>query len=67
MEYEIHRNKYFSSSSKPHKCPVCDGEGKKQISNPLENGAIRVQVLCDALGRYFIQCASCSGKGILWK
>jgi hypothetical protein len=52
-------------SKKPNKCPVCYGNGKIQITSPFE--APFAQKSSDAMGRYFIECSSCNGKGILWE
>ena len=49
MERQIYSNK------KPHKCPVCEGEGKKKI-----------KYLSDGRPLIVIDCISCEGKGIVW-
>lgn len=47
MEYEVYRNKYFVSSQKPYKCPVCEGKGRiiltpkcEMICHPCEGKGI---------------------------
>ncbi len=44
---------YYTSGKIPHKCPVCNGEGKKPHSR--EDGEIRWE-----------PCHACGGSGILW-
>ena len=48
----------------PHKCPVCDGESRKQIHTgiiePFEKRII------DSHGRHFMLCNACEGTGIVW-
>jgi DnaJ-class molecular chaperone len=39
---------------KPHKCPVCDGNGKKP--NPHATGE-----------NDLLPCHACDGKGIVWE
>lgn len=49
---------------KPHKCPLCNGEGKIEThSNIVEAFETRI---IDNLGRHFKKCNSCEGKGIIW-
>lgn len=56
--------KMLIKNKKPHKCPVCYGEGKNQtqsaVCEPFEKRII------DSLGRHFTECKSCDGKGIVW-
>ena len=58
-ELENHKLK-----NKPHKCPVCDGNRTIQTySNVVEASETR---FIDNLGRHFINCKSCDGRGIVW-
>lgn len=41
-----------TSSKKPHKCPVCDGEGKREKQ-------------IDGIRAVF-NCSTCTGTGVLW-
>ena len=41
---------YNQTQIRPHKCPVCDGEGRKEKETK----------------DLFITCHSCDGKGIVW-
>jgi DNA repair exonuclease SbcCD ATPase subunit len=49
---------------KPHKCPVCNGQGKfltqSALLEPFEKRII------DSAGRHFTLCNGCEGKGIVW-
>lgn len=41
--------------STPHRCPVCDGEGR------------RVRLWADATGPIAVRCEPCGGTGIVWE
>lgn len=51
-------------SKKPHQCPVCSGEGRKQVFTTIMEPFERREI--DSLGRNFVTCFSCEGKGIIW-
>lgn len=52
------------TSNKPYKCPACAGKGKTQvITNVIEPFETRI---IDSQGRHFIECKTCTGKGIVW-
>ncbi len=54
---EEFREYQINNSNKPHKCPVCDGECRKFLKEPL---------VTDNLTSYSMSCAACAGKGIVW-
>lgn len=51
----------FSSGKMPHKCPVCEGEGKNK--NKLVMDGI---VGPSTISMKNPECNSCEGKGIVW-
>lgn len=51
-------------SKKPHKCPVCNGESKIQITHGIIE-AFEKRII-DSAGRHFKLCGTCEGKGIVW-
>lgn len=53
------KDKLRSADEKPHKCPVCNGEGKLIINNG--------QLLTSYPAQYPTkECHACEGKGIIW-
>jgi DnaJ-class molecular chaperone len=56
-----------ASKLKPHKCPVCDGEGKKTLFHACSYVALsKLAELIDDEGRVYELCKPCKGKGIIW-
>jgi|SRR5882724_1006987 len=57
--------KFRNPEKKPHKCPICDGNGK-YISVDIQSKMSTISVEIDALGRHWVKCHICQGKGIIW-
>lgn len=52
---------YFSEvhpQKKPHKCPVCNSEGRVKLDTPLKK---------DNVTYFSISCVSCKEQGIVWR
>lgn len=47
---------FENQNEKPHKCPICDGEGKKE-----GNRASNYQPI------FYMHCLACDGQGIVWR
>lgn len=50
----------------PHKCPVCEGNGKIYMNNVVSMELIAQGWLIDSLGYGYKECQACLGKAILW-
>lgn len=48
--------------AKPHKCPVCEGEGTLTVHNPS-----RQISGCTILHLTPTKCRACKGTGIVWE
>lgn len=46
------------------KCPVCDGQRKIQVHSNIMEPFEKRDI--DSLGRHFVNCVPCEGKGIVW-
>lgn len=54
---------FFESISKPHKCPVCDGQGL--VSRPPEVAGDLETFSSTSCGPW--QCKACGGQGVIWR
>jgi predicted methyltransferase len=53
---------FMNSKNKPHKCPVCDGEGSQ-----LKEIHEKIAEFERLPSKLAITCNACQGKGILWR
>ena len=42
--------------SEPHKCPVCNGSGKVEVTHPISSTVPDIR-----------NCNACGGTGIVWE
>lgn len=49
---------HYHEDKKPHKCPVCEGQGRIFVSDPSKQGVFVLDKWQD--------CPPCEGKGIVW-
>ena len=62
IELRLSKLGVFNTPSKiPHKCPVCDGTGNKDLRQEviikiIENGQVKL-----------LRCLACDGTGIVWE
>ena len=59
----LHQLQESKPTRKPHKCPVCCGDGKKYIYSMAPAFILRM----DGQGRIYEFCKSCNGNGIVWE
>jgi hypothetical protein len=50
----------------PHKCPICNGNGKIEVFPRIPVHHVLSSFIRDAEGRFYNECESCQGNGILW-
>ena len=50
-------NFYYKEKKTPQRCPVCNGEGRVTLNEPLKK---------DNTTYFSISCVPCEGKGIVW-
>lgn len=54
---EVTHLEFHARNKKPHKCPVCDGDGRVKLATPLKK---------DDVTYFSISCVPCKEKGIVW-
>ena len=57
LQGQINAMRILGDDKKPHKCPVCNGEGRVKCDPPLKK---------DNATYFSLSCVPCQEKGVVW-